>query len=266
MSLSTYSNEDPMTLFSKTLLAASAIAIAASLAMVQPAAALDDQQKKEFGEFIKEYLVEHPEVLLDAQSALEKKQDEQRLAQSAQAVSENKDAIFNSKNDVTIGNPKGNVTVVEFFDYNCTYCRHALPDMDALLKQDPNVRFVLKEFPILGPDSVAAARVSDAFRKLAPEKYAEFHHTLLSSDGRASEDSAIEVATSLGVSEAAIRAEMAKSPNTDSVKATYQLASDLNVTGTPAYVIGNEAISGAIGLDAIQQKIANVRSCGKTTC
>jgi protein-disulfide isomerase len=266
MSLSTYSNEDPMTLFSKTLLAASAIAIAASLAMVQPAAALDDQQKKDFGEFIKEYLVEHPEVLLDAQSALEKKQDEQRLAQSAQAVSENKDAIFNSKNDVTIGNPKGNVTVVEFFDYNCTYCRHALPDMDALLKQDPNVRFVLKEFPILGPDSVAAARVSDAFRKLAPEKYAEFHHTLLSSDGRASEDSAIEVATSLGVSEAAIRAEMAKSPNTDSVKATYQLASDLNVTGTPAYVIGNEAISGAIGLDAIQQKIANVRSCGKTTC
>ncbi|AYG58835.1 DsbA family protein [Rhizobium jaguaris] len=255
-----------MPLFSKTLLAASAIAIAASLAMVQPAAALDDQQKKEFGEFIKEYLVEHPEVLLDAQAALEKKQDEQRLAQSAQAVAQNKDAIFNSKDDVTIGNPKGNVTVVEFFDYNCTYCRHALPDMDALLKQDPNVRFVLKEFPILGPDSVAASRVSDAFRKLAPDKYAEFHHTLLGTDGRASEDSAIEVATSLGVSEAAIRAEMAKSPNNDSVKATYQLATDLNVTGTPAYVIGDEAISGAIGLQAIQQKIANVRSCGKTTC
>ncbi|AVA21175.1 MULTISPECIES: DsbA family protein [unclassified Rhizobium] len=255
-----------MTLFSKTLLAASAIAIAASLAMVQPAAALDDQQKKEFGEFIKEYLVEHPEVLLDAQAALEKKQDEARLAQSAQAVTQNKDAIFNSKDDVTIGNPKGDVTVVEFFDYNCTYCRHALPDMDALLKQDPNVRFVLKEFPILGPDSVAAARVSDAFRKLAPEKYAEFHHALLGSDGRASEDSAIEAATSLGVTEAAIRAEMAKSPNSDSIKATYQLATDLNVTGTPAYVIGNEAISGAIGLDAIQQKIANVRSCGKTSC
>ncbi|EJK86318.1 DsbA family protein [Rhizobium rhizogenes] len=255
-----------MTLFSKTLLTVSAVAIAASLAFVQPAAALDDQQKKEFGEFIKEYLVEHPEVLLDAQAALEKKQEAARLAQSSQAVTQNKDAIFNSKNDVSIGNPKGDITVVEFFDYNCTYCRHALGDMDTLLKQDTNVRFVLKEFPILGPDSVAASRVSDAFRKLAPEKYAAFHRALLGSDGRASEDSAIEVAGSLGVNESAIRAEMAKSPNTDSVKATYQLATDLNVTGTPAYVIGNETISGAIGLEAIQQKIANVRSCGKTTC
>ena len=124
----------------------------------------------------------------------------------------------------------------------------------------------LDTFRILGPDSVAASRVSDAFRKLAPEKYAQFHHTLLGSDGRASEDSAIEVATSLGVTEAAIRAEMAKSPNNDMIKATYQLATDLNVTGTPAYIIGNETISGAIGLEAIQQKIANVRSCGKTTC
>lgn len=255
-----------MTLFSKTLLTVSAVAIAASLAFVQPAAALDDQQKKEFGEFIKEYLVEHPEVLLDAQAALEKKQDAARLAQSSQAVIQNKDAIFNSKNDISIGNPKGDITVVEFFDYNCTYCRHALGDMETLLKQDTNVRFVLKEFPILGPDSVATSRVSDAFRKLAPEKYAAFHRALLGSDGRATEDSAIEVAGSLGVGEAAIRAEMAKSPNTDSVKATYQLATDLNVTGTPAYVIGNETISGAIGLEAIQQKIANVRSCGKTAC
>jgi len=255
-----------MTLFSKTLLTVSAVAIAASLAFVQPAAALDDQQKKEFGEFIKEYLVEHPEVLLDAQAALEKKQDAARLAQSSQAVTQNKDAIFNSKNDVAIGNPKGDITVVEFFDYNCTYCRHALGDMDTLLKQDTNVRFVLKEFPILGPDSVAASRVSDAVRKLAPEKYAAFHRALLGSGGRAAEDSAIEVAGSLGVSEAAIRAEMAKSPNTASVKATYQLATDLNVTGTPAYIIGNETISGAIGLEAIQQKISNVRSCGKTTC
>ncbi|QND46850.1 DsbA family protein [Rhizobium lusitanum] len=255
-----------MTLFSKTLLTVSAVAIAASLAFVQPAAALDDQQKKEFGEFIKEYLVEHPEVLLDAQAALEKKQDAARLAQSSQTVTQNKDAIFNSKNDISLGNPKGDITVVEFFDYNCTYCRHALGDMETLLKQDTNVRFVLKEFPILGPDSIAASRVSDAFRKLAPEKYAAFHRALLGSDGRASEDSAIEVASSLGVKEAAIRAEMAKSPNTDSVKATYQLATDLNVTGTPAYIIGNETISGAIGLEAIQQKIANVRSCGKTTC
>ncbi|PST21232.1 disulfide bond formation protein DsbA [Rhizobium sp. JAB6] len=255
-----------MTLSLKSLLTVTAIALTASFATIQPAAALDDQQKKEIGDFIRDYLVEHPEVLLDAQAALEKKQDEARIAQSSQVITENKDAIFNSKDDVAIGNPKGDITVVEFFDYNCTYCRHALGDMDKLLQQDKNVRFVLKEFPILGQDSVAASRVSSAFRLLAPEKYAAFHHKLLSSEGRASEDAAIDVATSLGVSEAAIRAEMAKAPNTATIKATYQLATDLGVNGTPAYVIGNEMVSGAIGLDAIKEKIANVRGCGKTSC
>ncbi|KAA0698423.1 DsbA family protein [Neorhizobium sp. P12A] len=255
-----------MSLFSKSLLTASAVAIAASLAFVQPAAALDDQQKKEFGDFIKEYLIAHPEVMLDVQAALDKKQEEARLEQSNKAISSNKDLIFNAKYDMTIGNPKGDVTVVEFFDYNCGYCRHALSDMDTLLKNDKNIRFVLKEFPILGPESVAASKVSDAFRKLAPEKYAEFHHTLLGSDGRATEDSAMEVATSLGVSESAIRQEMAKSPDDASVKETYQLATNLGLTGTPSYVIGNEAVSGAIGLDALKEKVDNVRACGKTTC
>jgi protein-disulfide isomerase len=247
-------------------LTVSILAIASFLAFVQPAAALDDQQKKEFGEFIKQYLIEHPEIMLDVQAALDKKQEQARLEQSNKAVSENKNLIFNAKYDMALGNPKGDVTVVEFFDYNCGYCRHAVGDMDALLKKDKDIRFVLKEFPILGPDSVAASKVSDAFRKLAPEKYAEFHHALLGSDGRASEDSAMAVATSLGVSEDAIRQEMAKSPNDASVKETYQLATDLGLTGTPSYIIGNEAVSGAIGLDALEQKVDNVRNCGKTMC
>jgi protein-disulfide isomerase len=255
-----------MPFFPKTLLTASAVALAASLAFFQPAVALDDQQKKEFGDFIKEYLVSHPEVMLDVQAALDKKQEEARLVQSNKAVASNKDAIFNAKDDIAIGNPKGDVTVVEFFDYNCGYCRHALSDMNTLLEKDKNIRFVLKEFPILGPESVAASRVSDAFRKLAPEKYGEFHRALLGSDGRASEDTAIDVAKSLGVSEDAIRKEMAKSPDDASVKDTYQLATNLGLTGTPSYVIGNEAISGAIGLDALVEKVDNVRACGKTTC
>jgi protein-disulfide isomerase len=252
--------------FSKTLLTASGVAIIASLTFFQPALALDDQQKKEFGDFIKEYLVAHPEIMLDVQAALDKKQEEARLVQSNKAVAKNKDAIFNATDDIAIGNPKGDVTVVEFFDYNCGYCRHALSDMNALLNKDKDVRFVLKEFPILGPESVAASRVSDAFRKLAPEKYADFHKALLGSDGRATEDTALDVAKSLGVSEDAIRKQMAKSPDDGSVKATYQLATDLGLTGTPSYVIGNEAVSGAIGLDALVEKIDNVRACGKTTC
>lgn len=246
-------------------LAATAL-VAVSAAFCVPAYALDDSQKAEFGAFIKEYLIANPEIMLDVQDALEKKQQEARLKQANVAVEENKDALFTSQYDMTLGNPKGDVTVVEFYDYNCGYCKGALADMDAILAKDKNVRFVLKEFPILGPDSLAAHKVSDAFRKIAPEKYGEFHRALLGAPGRASEASAIEVSTSLGVSEADIRKMMEESPNDASVKEAYQLATSLGITGTPSYIVGNEAVFGAIGSDKIEQKVANVRSCGKTTC
>jgi len=252
-----------MAFFSKTL---AALALAASIALPAQAFAFDDQQKKELGEFIKQYLIENPEIMLEVQDALQKKQQMAQQVKATMAIENNTDRIFDSKNDVTLGNPKGDVTVVEFFDYNCSYCRHALPDMQALLKKDKNVRFVLKEFPILGPDSVAAHRVADAFRRVAPEKYSDFHVALLSSDGRASEDTAIQVASSLGVSEDNIRAEMKKSPNDDIVQATYQLAANLGISGTPSYVIGNEMVPGAVGIDDLEAKVKNMRACGKTSC
>lgn len=252
-----------MAFFSKTL---AALALAASIALPAQAFAFDDQQKKELGEFIKQYLIENPEIMLEVQDALQKKQQMAQQVKATMAIENNTDRIFDSRNDVTLGNPKGDVTVVEFFDYNCSYCRHALPDMEALLKKDKNVRFVLKEFPILGPDSVAAHRVADAFRRLAPEKYSDFHVALLGSDGRASEDTAIQVASSLGVSEDKIRAEMKKSPNDDIVQATYQLAANLGISGTPSYVIGNEMVPGAVGIDDLEAKVKNMRACGKTSC
>jgi protein-disulfide isomerase len=138
--------------------------------------------------------------------------------------------------------------------------------MQTMLKKDQNVRFVLKEFPILGPESVAAHKVSDAFRKLAPEKYEKFHMALLGSEGRADEDSAIEVASSLGVNEKQIRAEMEKSPDTSSVQNAYDLAQKLGITGTPSYVIGNELVQGAVGFDDLEAKVKNMRTCGKTSC
>jgi protein-disulfide isomerase len=108
--------------------------------------------------------------------------------------------------------------------------------------------------------------VADAFRRLAPEKYSDFHVALLGSDGRASEDTAIQVASSLGVSEDKIRAEMKKSPNDDIVQATYQLAANLGISGTPSYVIGNEMVPGAVGIDDLEAKVKNMRACGKTSC
>lgn len=233
---------------------------------LSPASALDEQQKKEMGEFIREYLVENPEVMLEVQAALEAKQQAARVSMAGQAVAANHDAIFSSKDDVVLGNPDGDVTIVEFFDYNCGYCKQALGDMQEILASDPEVRVVLKELPILGPDSIAAHRVANAVRLIAPETYPEFHRTMLGATGMATEETTIEVATSLGLDEADIRKSMEEQPNDAIVRQTYQLATNIGVTGTPTYVVGNEALFGAVGRATIEEKVANVRACGQSTC
>lgn len=247
-----------------TLVTGSMLALA--LFSAAPAVALDEQQKKEMGAFIREYLIENPEVLIEAQNALEAKQQSKRVEQSMKGIADNRQQIFSSPTDITLGNPKGDVTVVEFFDYNCGYCKRALSDMDDILAKDKNIRFVLKEFPILGPDSLAAHRVANAVRLLAPEKYAQFHRTLLGSEEHASEATAVAVAVSLGLNEAAIRKSMTEKPNDDIVRQAYQLANSIGITGTPTYILGDEAVFGAVGSDIIEEKVANVRACGKATC
>lgn len=139
------------------------------------------------------------------------------------------------------------MTIVEFFDYNCGYCKRAMSDMDDILAKDKNVRFVLKELPILGPDSLAAHKVSAAFRVIAPEKYGDFHRALLGAEERATEETAIAVAAKLGVTEAQLREKMDDGPYDASVREAYTLANELGITGTPSYVVGNEAVFGAVG-------------------
>lgn len=245
---------------------AAVVALAGTVSLPFNALALDAKQKEEFGAYIKEYLLANPEILMDMQEALQQKQMKAHQEQAEAAIAENKKAIFDAKYDISLGNPKGDVTIVEFFDYNCGYCKRALADMDAILETDNNVRFVLKELPILGPDSLAAHKVSAAVRDLAPEKYGQFHRSLLGGEGRATEESAIEVAGKLGIGEADIRKAMEEKPHDDAVRAAYALAQGLGITGTPSYVISNEAVFGAVGADELRAKVANVRSCGKTAC
>jgi protein-disulfide isomerase len=247
-------------------IAATLILFSATAALTQAAHALDDKQKQEIGEFIKEYLVANPEILLEAQQALKKKQADEQLLQAEAAINDNEKAIFQSKYDVTLGNPNGDVTIVEFYDYNCGYCKRALSDMDAVLEKDKNVRFVLKELPILGPDSIAAHKVSAAFREIAPEKYGDFHRALLGGEDRATEETAIAVAGKLGVAEADLRKKMDENTQDEAVKEAYTLANNLGITGTPSYVVGREAVFGAVGAEELETKVANVRACGKTAC
>lgn len=249
----------------RTLLPATALAIATIVGAANTAAAFDDKQKDEIGKIVREYLLAHPETIVEVQQALEKKQAAERAEQAKTAVKENRDAIFNASYDLSVGNPKGKVTVVEFFDYNCGYCKRAVGDMDAIIKANPEVRFVLKEFPILGQDSLDAHKVSNAVRLVAPEKYGDFHRALMSGE-HANEERAVEVAKSLGISEEALRAKMAEAPQDENVRDAYKLATKLGITGTPSYVIGDEAVFGAVGEEELSKKIANVEQCGKTTC
>lgn len=252
--------------FKKMIAAGALLALAASVALPQTAAALDAKQKEEIGAFIKEYLLANPEVMLEVQEALTAKQRAKQQEAAEAAIATNKKAIFQSEHDVTLGNPDGDVTIVEFYDYNCGYCKRALSDMDQILAADKNVRFVLKELPILGPDSLAAHKISAAFRLIAPEKYGDFHRALLGGEERATEETAIAVAAKLGVTEEQLRAKMEKEPQDAAMREAYSLANELGITGTPSYVIGNEAVFGAVGADEIAAKVENMRSCGKTVC
>jgi protein-disulfide isomerase len=228
--------------------------------------AFDASEKAEIGKVVREYLLAHPELMLEVQDALEKKQADEQRARSKDAIAQNKADIFDAAHDLVLGNPKGDVTVVEFFDYNCGYCKHAVADMDTILADDGNVRFVLKEFPILGPDSVAAHRVSMAFRLIAPEKYGDFQKALLGGTVRATEARALEIAAKLGVSEKTIRARLDDPTIEASVKQSYDLANKLGITGTPSYVVGDETVFGALGSDVLKEKIDNVRRCASTVC
>jgi len=231
-----------------------------------PAQAFTDAEKKEIGAVVKQYLIENPEIMLEVQDALEKKVTDMRAQQAKSVLDESRSALFQSPNDLVLGNPKGDVTIVEFYDYNCGYCKQGLGTMNEILAKDKNVRFVLKEWPILGPDSDAAHRVSDAVRKVSPDKYGAFFLALMGSRSRTNEAKAIDAAVALGVDEAKLRQTMKDSPNTQAQAETHELAMKLGFNGTPAYIIGDETLPGAYGIEAFDQKIANIRSCGKATC
>jgi len=238
----------------------------ASICVVLPSQALDDSEKEELGAFIREYLIANPEILFEVQKAYEAKQEVLQKEKSKDIIANASDAIFNSPSNVILGNPEGEITIVEFFDYNCGYCKRALKDMEDILANNSDVRFVLKEFPILGDDSVAAHRVASALHIVAPEHYAEFHRSLLGGHGRANEEAAMEIALSLGVDEAELKAAMDDPSIEQGYRETFQLADMLGISGTPSYVVGDETVFGAVGVQQLASKIENVRNCDSATC
>jgi protein-disulfide isomerase len=245
-------------------LAAALIAITASVA---PAQSISDAQRTEFERIIREYLMKNPEVLQDAIAELEKRQAKSDAEKNKAAVASNAEILFNSPRHVTIGNPKGDVTFVEFFDYNCGYCKRAMSDMMALMKADPNLKVVLKEFPVLGPGSQDAAKVGIAVRMQdkTGKKYLEFHQKLMGGRGQVDKARALAAAKEAGLDVARIERDLGGDEVRVSIEESFSLAEKLGLNGTPAYVIGNDVVVGAVGVEALREKI-NTARCGKATC
>lgn len=217
-------------------------------------------------QIVRDYLLANPELMVEVQAALETRQQETQRVAQLEVIQSSKEQIFNSAYDGTLGNPAGKTTLVEFYDYNCGFCKRAVADMEALIASDPDLRVVMKQFPILGPESQKAHVVSMAFSTLMPEKWPEFHHALITGAGRAGEESAIKVALSLGADEAALRQEMKNPQIASAINATYELANKLAITGTPSYVVGTEVVFGALGKDVLEQKVALARACEGESC
>lgn len=247
-----------------------AIAAAALLALGAAGAAaqsITNAQRGEIEKIIRDYLIKNPEVLQEAIAELEKRQASADAEKHKTAVKENAEALFNSPRHVTVGNTKGDVTFVEFFDYNCGYCKRALEDMMALIKADPNLKVVLKEFPVLGPGSQDAARVGVAVRMQdkTGKKYLEFHQKLLTGRGQVDKARALAAAKEAGLDVARIERDLASDEVRASIEESFKLAEKLGLNGTPSYVIGNDVVVGAVGLAALREKVNHAR-CGKATC
>lgn len=244
---------------------------AALLAFALPQASRADEfsapQRSAIEKIVHDYLVTHPEVLQEAMAELEKRAAVAEAQKHKAVVRQYAEALFNSPDQVTLGNPKGDVTFVEFFDYNCSYCKRAMNDMLTLMERDPNLKVVLKEFPVLGPGSVEAARVAVAVRMQdkSGKKYLEFHQKLLASRGQADGARARAVAKDIGMDMARLQKDIG-SPDVDrTLQQDYKLATVLGLNGTPSYVIGDNVVVGAVGIEALQEKINTVR-CGKAIC
>jgi protein-disulfide isomerase len=232
-----------------------AIALVAPPAVAQ--AAFSDAQKKEMKALVREYILENPEIISEAVQLLQEKEEKAKASKVVAAITSNKAALFSPPEGTVLGNPKGDVTLVEFFDYNCGYCKQVYPTMMETLKEDGKIKLVMKEFPILGNPSVIASRAALASRK--QNKYTEFHMAMLSHRGSLTEETIMKLAADVKLDVKKLQADM-KAPEINEILAkNHQLAEALGIEGTPAIVVGETLVPGALQKDHLKELIADAR-------
>lgn len=227
-----------------------------------PAAAqgFSPDQKKAIEELVRAYILKNPEIIREAVEALQAKEQQSAEERRAESITKLRSELIADPTSPVLGNPAGDVTVVEFFDYRCPYCKRTGPVIDQLVKDDGRIRRVMKEFPILGPESQFASRV--ALAAAAQQKYEPVHRLLLGTKGALDKDTVMKLAKDAGVDMDRLKQDL-KSPAIDeALKRNRELAGALEITGTPAFVIGKEFVPGAADLDTFKAIVARSRKGG----
>lgn len=242
----------------------SAIALAAVIgvpgqnALARDTGGISAADKAAIEKIVREYILENPEIITDAVRILKTRKEMADRAADLEILAANRDALLNNPASPVGGNPNGDVTVVEFFDYRCGVCKRIHPIVEQLVKTDPNIRRVYKEWPILGPDSVRASRAAIASRKQA--KYLSFHKVLIEANSTYNEDAIMALAKSVGLDTAQLALDM-RSPETDAIlRDNYALAQKLKLNGTPSFVIGDTLLRGGRDLESLRAIVAEARA------
>ena len=237
------------------------------LAVPAGAQAFTDKQKAAIGEMIREYLMQNPDVIQEALVELDRRQKEQERVAIQGAIKDLQPLLTGAEKNIVVGNPAGDVTIVEFTDYNCPYCRRSVADLRDLLKTDPKLRVVIRDFPLQGQDSIEAAQVSIAAKnQLKADKWWDFHVKLMESKSRVGKAQALAAAKEAGADMVRLAKDMDGPDVQSQLQDTMRMADMLKLSGTPAYVIGSEIVFGAVGTEQLRSTVTAMRQCGKATC
>lgn len=230
-----------------------------------PSSTMSDAQVKQIQKIVHDYLVQNPQVLVEASQAYQDQELAKAKTKTQQAVSKNAKLLFNSTGSPTVGNASGDVTVIEFLDYQCTHCREMSTVIDNLLKGDDKVRVVLKQLPIFGGSSKFAAQASIAAIKQGPQKFLVFHRALLEMPMPVTNEKVLELAKKAGLDTNQLQTDMKSKAVEDQINENFKLAQDLGLLGTPAFIIGNrtasrvEYVPGAVTVDNLKTNISKIR-------
>lgn len=236
------------------------LSLSALPALAFDPAAMSTAEKDAFGAAVRSYLVENPEVLMEAIGVLEKRQMDTQASAESDILRDNKAALRNSPDDWAGGNLEGDVTVVEFLDYRCGYCRKAWSEVEDLVEKDGNVRVVYKEFPILSEDSLISSKFAIAVRRVAgDEAYKKAHDLLITMQGPASDPALKEMAEEIGVDFDKVAPEMESAEVAAIIEANRKLAEQLQIQGTPTFVINDTLVRGYVPADALHATVLEQR-------